>query len=337
MFLASVGFSDNPDTETAEQEAAREVPGQASVYHPCDPVLDLPTIFDSVPNPVFIKDENLRFIFVNKAYEKMFGVKMENILGKSVLDLDYLSLEERRFYQREDKGVMGRKKIKRHIFNYRHRGKKIHTCLYWSSGFVQENGIRGLIGVIVDINRQSRAIHDLRKKLRFANSEKKDVAERSKIDPLTGLYNRGTFDDDLRKWTSSQERAFSCIMLDIDHFKRVNDTFGHIVGDAVIRETADALKKCSRNRDMAYRYGGEEFVVLLPGGTLKDSMKVAERIRHLVSTDVRMPDGKNITISAGCSEYGIGESGVPVIQRADQALYAAKESGRNRVCTIQAT
>ena len=300
---------------------------------------DFGTILNSVPNPVFVKDENLHFIFINKAYEKMFNVKVKQILGKSVLDLDYLSAEERLFYQKEDMKMLQSGKIKHHIFDYLYKGGKNHTCLYWSSGFIQKNGMRGLIGVIVDINRQTERIDQLRKKLNSISSEKNRVAEKSKLDSLTNVYTRGTFDEILHKLVSSTdaEEVFSCIMLDIDFFKQVNDTFGHVAGDSVLREFASVVKKCSRKRDMVFRYGGEEFVVLLPGSKLNNAIEVAERIRQRVLKEVHTPDGKCVTVSAGCSEYIIEETGILVVQRADKALYAAKQSGRNRVCAAQAT
>ena len=297
-------------------------------------IIELSPIFNSVPNPIFIKNENLQFIFVNKAYEKMFNTKMKHILGKTVLELGYLSEEDRNFYQNEDMEMVKHKKTKHHIFNYLYKGNMVHTCLYWSSGFVQKNGMRGPIGVIVDINKQSSMIHKLRKKLRVAGSEKKAISKKIKIDALTHLYTRGTFDEALQKFASSSAGGFSCIMLDIDHFKRVNDTFGHVAGDLVLKTFASVLKKCSRKRDTVYRYGGEEFAVLLPESKLDEAMMVAERIRRSVPKNVRTPDGNSVTASAGCSEYIMGEAGIVVVQRADQALYVAKQTGRNRVCTV---
>jgi len=297
---------------------------------------ELSAIFNSLPNPVFIKDENLYYIFVNKAYEKMFNVKMKHILGKSVLDLDYLSEEDRSFYQQEDMKMLQSGKTKHHIFDYLYKGKTLHTCLYWSSGFVQKNGVRGLIGIIVDIHKQTQMIHSLRKQLRSLNFEKKEIVEQTKIDPLTCVYTRGAFDAALHKLAASAnvDSVFSCIMLDIDHFKRVNDVFGHIAGDAVLRDVASVLKTCSRKRDMVCRYGGEEFVFLLPGSQLKNAMQVAERICRRVRENVQTSDGKSVTLSAGCSEYIVGEPGMLVVQRADQALYTAKQAGRNRVCAM---
>ncbi|MCL2123511.1 MAG: diguanylate cyclase [Desulfovibrionaceae bacterium] len=295
--------------------------------------IELGAIFNSIPNPIFIKDENLQFVFVNKAYEKMFNTKMKYILGKTVLDLEYLAEEHRIFYQNEDMELMRSGKTKHHVFDYLYKEKEMHTCLYWSSGFVQKDGDRGLIGVIVDINKQSKKIHALRKRMRIIDSEKKEIAKKNKIDALTRLYTRGTFDEALQKLASSSG-GFSCILLDVDHFKRVNDTFGHAAGDAVLRAFAAIVQKCSRKRDMACRYGGEEFVVLLPGSKLDVAIMAAERIRRGVLKHVHTPDGKRVTTSAGCSEYIPGESAAFAVQRADKALYMAKQSGRNRICVV---
>jgi len=295
--------------------------------------LELSTLFDTIPNPIFVKDESLRFIFVNKAYEKMFKVKKRNIIGKQVLDLEYLPESDRIFYQNEDREMMEHKKISHHIFSYAYQGKTLHTCLYWSAGFAQKDGTRGLIGVIVDINRQSKTIQMLHRHLRVVNSEKKAVAQKSKIDFLTKLYARSAFDEALHKLCSNPTRGFSCIMLDIDHFKRVNDSFGHTTGDAVLADLASVLRRYARKRDLVCRYGGEEFVVLLPGAGLPGAMAVAERIRRGVLEGVFTPDGNYVTISAGCSEHIRGESGEFTVQRADTALYEAKGSGRNRVCS----
>jgi diguanylate cyclase (GGDEF)-like protein/PAS domain S-box-containing protein len=294
---------------------------------------ELNTLFDTIPNPVFIKDENLRFVFINKAYEKMFKVKKRHVIGKQVLDLEYIPHHDRIFYHNEDREMMENKKTNHHIFSYAYQGKTLHTCLYWSAGFAQKDGKRGVLGIIVDINRQSKAIHQLRDKLRIINSEKRAVAKKNAIDFLTRLYARSAFDDALHKLSSRATRKFSCIMLDIDHFKQVNDSFGHMAGDAVLEEVASVLKQYSRKRDIACRYGGEEFVILLPDARLPSAMHVAERIRLGVFEKVRVPDGNHVTISAGCSEYIPGEPGASTVQRADTALYAAKGSGRNRVCS----
>jgi PAS domain S-box-containing protein len=119
---------------------------------------DLHAILDTFPTAVFIKGDELHFVYVNRAYELMFDVKAEDVLGKTVLDLDYLPEEDRAFYQKEDQEMVTRGETRHHIFQYKLSDGRTHTCLYWSGGFIQENGQRGIIGVIVDITRESKVI-----------------------------------------------------------------------------------------------------------------------------------------------------------------------------------
>jgi diguanylate cyclase (GGDEF)-like protein/PAS domain S-box-containing protein len=294
----------------------------------------LRTVLETLPNAVFLKNVDLRFIFVNKTYELLFGVKKKDIIGKTVLELDYLPLDDRLFYQQEDLAMLNNIKSSHHIVKYNFSDGKAHTCHYWSSGFVQENNVRGLMGVIVDVDQERKVISVLQKRIHNIVLQKRHIEEESAVDFLTGLHTRKVFDDALRRCDASDGTRFSCVMFDIDHFKTVNDTFGHPAGDTVLKEVAQVLKECSRNGDIACRYGGEEFVLLLPGSGLDTAASVAERMRERVRERVRLPDGRHITVSAGCSEYADGESGAFVLQRADDALYAAKNSGRDRVCTL---
>jgi diguanylate cyclase (GGDEF)-like protein/PAS domain S-box-containing protein len=295
-----------------------------------DNVFSLFTLLDMTPNAIFIKNADLHFVYVNKAYETLFGVKKEDVVGKTVLDLDYLPEKDRKFYQQEDDEMVRRGARSHHIFQYRFSDGKMHTCLYWSGGFVQSDGVRGVIGIIVDITQQSETIDRLQRELAMTTSAKKLAEEKGAIDALTGLYNRGTLEETL-KHRADAGMPFSCIMFDIDHFKQVNDTFGHLEGDEVLKKVALVLKECSRGHDVACRYGGEEFVLVLPENGLTDAVNVAERIRLRVAAEVGLPSGRNITISAGCSEYKATETYVHVLQRADEALYTAKNSGRNQV------
>jgi diguanylate cyclase (GGDEF)-like protein/PAS domain S-box-containing protein len=296
----------------------------------------LRAVLETLPNSVFLKNSDLRFVYINKAYEVMFGVKKEYIIGKTVLELDYLPYNDRVFYQKEDLDMLQNAKISHHIIKYNFSDGKVHICHYWSGGFVQEDGVRGLLGVIVDVDQERKVIAVLQKKIHNVVLQKRQLEEESTIDFLTGLHTRKLFDDALFRYAASGDRRFACIMFDIDHFKVVNDTFGHPAGDTVLKEVAQVLKACSRTGDIVCRYGGEEFVLLLPGSELDTAVSVAERMRERVAELVRLPDGRAVTVSAGCSEYAEGEYGALVLQRADEALYAAKNSGRNRVCALNA-
>lgn len=149
-------------------------------------------------------------------------------------------------------------------------------------------------------------------------------------DPLTGLRNRRGTQDAVEQLQAS-DTPFAVVALDIDHFKRVNDTYGHTTGDEVIRGMAQLMRECSRPSDILSRNGGEEFLILLPGAGTKEAATVAERLRkHLAGRRLHGVDG--ITVSAGVAQWpSSGPEVSQVFQAADAALYAAKEQGRNRV------
>lgn len=152
-----------------------------------------------------------------------------------------------------------------------------------------------------------------------------------KTDPLTGLHNRRELTSTLEAWTREQ-RFFSVIALDIDHFKRVNDTYGHDIGDHVLQTLAQLMRESSRADDVLCRVGGEEFLLLLPNTSLHTASQVAERLRVVVEHHRMDPVG-HITISLGvahCPPDGIVQA-EHVLKQADDLLYRAKNKGRNRV------
>jgi diguanylate cyclase (GGDEF)-like protein len=170
----------------------------------------------------------------------------------------------------------------------------------------------------------------------------RETHELATTDSLTGVYNRRTFKELSEPLLSRARRArtpVSLLILDIDHFKRVNDTHGHMAGDEVLEHFAELVRKCLRKEDLLARYGGEEFVVLLPGTAKPAAAALAERIREQVA-DTRLHAGNDdvrVTVSVGVA----GECGeqLPaldvILGRADEALYAAKAAGRNRVITLE--
>ena len=157
------------------------------------------------------------------------------------------------------------------------------------------------------------------------------------IDPLTDAYNRRFGLGRLREEYSRAVRAeapFGILMVDIDHFKAVNDTYGHLVGDRVLRAVAGACRRVVREGDVLVRYGGEEFLVLLPGAGRDDVLQIAERIRRAVS-ETTVEDGAsrlNVTVSVGATTFrDTVETPEALVALADRALYDAKDGGRNRL------
>ncbi len=160
------------------------------------------------------------------------------------------------------------------------------------------------------------------------------------IDPLTGAFNRRYLDAHLPRLLSRvvpTEKPLSVVMVDIDHFKKINDTYGHPAGDAVLREVVRRMMNGLRPSDLVVRMGGEEFAVILPETDLAQAMAVSERMRERISQTsvITLDDGETVsaTVSIGvsCVPQGMDESEQSLLARADAALYKAKESGRNRV------
>lgn len=148
-------------------------------------------------------------------------------------------------------------------------------------------------------------------------------------DPLTGLTNRRFLKEETQKWEAA-DKPYSVLLLDIDKFKLVNDTYGHATGDEVLKYLADQMIKITREADICCRYGGEEFIILMPENNADEAYHLGERLRKKLESTVS-PTGKPITISAGIAEYPVHSNEKTVIEIADERLYEAKETGRNKI------
>lgn len=156
----------------------------------------------------------------------------------------------------------------------------------------------------------------------------------SRVDPLTGLANRRVLDEELCREGERSRRGggpLACLAVDLDHFKRVNDTWGHSTGDRLLAAVGAVLHKGVRGIDLAVRTGGEEFLLLLPGTDLEEAAAVAERIRERIGALSVEGLPERVTASVGVAVLAAGESEGEFVARADRALYDAKGSGRNRV------
>jgi diguanylate cyclase len=168
-----------------------------------------------------------------------------------------------------------------------------------------------------------------------------DARRESLIDPLTGVGNRKLFDVRLRECMRNaleDGNELCLLMADIDHFKKFNDTYGHQLGDLVLRLVAKTLTDGIKGRDSAARYGGEEFAILLPKTKLEDAVKLADGLRALIASRRVRKRGDDrdlgtVTLSMGASVFRPGEPAAEFVQRADAALYFAKRHGRNRVAS----
>ena len=157
-------------------------------------------------------------------------------------------------------------------------------------------------------------------------------------DDLTKLFNSRHFYNQIEQEVSRYnryKRPFSILLIDVDHFKHFNDTYGHLEGDRILRRVARLITSCMRTMDTAYRYGGEEFTVLLPETTCDAALTVAERIKESVCNEsLDYINNARVTVSIGATEYSDLDTVSDLVKRADRAMYIAKQKGRNRIAYL---
>jgi diguanylate cyclase len=195
----------------------------------------------------------------------------------------------------------------------------------------------------VSMGLMKQQIQESRQEVATLRDRLEKVTEEALTDPLTGLANRKGLSKAVEAAVAPEEKLKSypsLLMIDIDHFKKINDTYGHLLGDKVIKVVGETLKRQIKGKDTAARYGGEEFCVLLPDTGIKDATKVADNIRLTIeNTKIkRVSDQQEIgkvTISIGVAYYQPEEPMADFFERADSALYQSKNEGRNRVTYIE--
>lgn len=187
---------------------------------------------------------------------------------------------------------------------------------------------------ILDKNITLKQVLDhVRSEVRTLNKDRKELLHKATTDALSGLQNRAALFDLVAMEINRASRnghPLTALMIDIDNFKRVNDTSGHAVGDSIIKGTGALLRKLLRDYDAAGRYGGEEFVVLLPNTTIVDGMKIADRFRREICV-LRFGDDNKTTVTAsiGVAQLRDGDDPAGLIKNADKAMYYAKQKGKN--------
>jgi diguanylate cyclase (GGDEF)-like protein len=189
--------------------------------------------------------------------------------------------------------------------------------------------------LLIYVIARDRAVHDHVQMDRRLELEElaRDLDFKATTDPLTGLSNRLKFDKALSGEIRRARRfdvALSLVIYDVDHFKQINDAYGHQVGDQVLIKLSGFVAKRMRETDLLARWGGEEFVILLPSSDASMAERFAEILRGAIAT-LPFDHGKPVTCSFGVAQMAMGESAERFIARADEALYRAKLNGRNRV------
>jgi diguanylate cyclase (GGDEF)-like protein len=284
-------------------------------------------VLDELRDPVLVLDWNGRIVDVNRAAEGTLGVRP---YGDVPLALGTLWASSRR----EAKDAPG---VTLRVTGP--AGEEEERTFDVALTHLEEDGAPGhtalLLRDVTDRHRTEQWLRDARRQVEEANEKLTRLAE---TDALTGMANRRRFMEALSRdveRAARYARPLSLVLLDLDHFKTVNDTHGHGAGDEVLRVTAGVLWAACRDVDLAARLGGEEFALLLPETRPEGAASVAERIRGEIEAGRhRAPDGEEFQVTASlgvASLKGGGKTGEELLQAADEALYAAKRQGRNRV------
>ncbi len=231
--------------------------------------------------------------------------------------------------------------------------KELHADVIVMTGYSDNFSYEGAISIgASDFVVKPVRLEELLLRVRRVLRERELTEERNRMmeklqtlaitDGLTGLYNSRHFYAQLESELDRSTRyrhPLAMLLIDIDHFKEFNDTFGHLEGDKVLARFSQLLKSCLRANDSAYRYGGEEFTVILPETGAEEARTVAQRIRAALEMEVFSPQPSRAvskTISIGVTEYQPGEEMSAFINRADAAMYLSKQNGRNRVSVLHA-
>ncbi|MGE0484662.1 MAG: GGDEF domain-containing protein [Gammaproteobacteria bacterium] len=226
-------------------------------------------------------------------------------------------------------------------------GQSLQDCAAQLSDDIGADDLRSVVAGLIDSTQQMRAgntalqthLEESRRETERLREELEQVRLEAKQDPLTGLANRAGFGDRVRELENdadASKQTHSLVMADIDKFKSINDTYGHLFGDKIIKVVAKAFANLTKGKDLAARFGGEEFVLLLPDTPLEGARALAENIRASIERGrVYNPktgeEIRRVTISLGVTELLPGEAIEATVARADEALYRAKNNGRNRV------
>jgi diguanylate cyclase (GGDEF)-like protein/PAS domain S-box-containing protein len=280
-------------------------------------------LIEAIPSPVFYKDENKRYLGCNRAFEQFIGKTRMELFGKTAYDIWSKELADT--YSDADDVLLKKPGTQQYEAPLTSADGKLHSVMFHRATILKSDGsVGGLISVAFDITEKKMLEQSLR--------------DQALHDPLTSLYNRRYLDEVLQREFARAGRSrasIGIVMSDIDHFKRINDTFGHDCGDEVLRRVARTLSSHVREGDVVCRYGGEEFTIILPGASLDQTRKRAEQIRESIGRlEISHGDAAvgPITMSFGIATFpDHGQTPRPVVKAADEALMHAKESGRNRV------
>lgn len=295
-------------------------------------------VIENINDIVWAMDANLIFTYVSPSAKRISGYRADEMIGKPMLS--FLAEESKEYVSEQWKAKI----------NSRKDGDTSDIILYDVQFICRDNSVRwvevsikplfsekcfiGYIGTTRDITEKKVHEDELKKyynELKTANIELEKLAT---FDALTGAYNRRKFEEYIKSAVNMEEMngsPFSIIMFDIDCFKFANDICGHTKGDRILQEISEIVKNAIGEEDKLFRWGGDEFIILIFGKSSEDAYKVAEKIRKLIESNDFGVKHDKVTISTGVGEHKAGESMDQFVSRVDDALLTAKSGGRNKV------
>ncbi len=288
------------------------------------------TIFDKASDGILIADPiTKKFLRGNTAICSMLEYTKEEIESLTIYDI-HLPKDISLVLDQFEKLAKGEQFFAEDLLVLRKDGSTFYAHIGASLAII--GGVHCLVGIFHDITDLKRIEAALR-------ASENRYRELSIIDDLTQLYNSRHFYFQLEielERSNRYEQPLTLLMLDLDNFKAFNDAYGHIEGDQVLMRLGQVINRCLRHADSAYRYGGEEFTILLPMTTGVDGAVIAERIRTEIKKEHFSPvpdQGVHLTVSIGLAQYKPQEDRKDFVQRVDQLMYQGKKNGKDRVCS----
>jgi diguanylate cyclase (GGDEF)-like protein/PAS domain S-box-containing protein len=281
----------------------------------------LQSVIDAIPVPIFYKDEFHVYRGCNVAFNDYIGLPPDKVVGHSVYDVAPAELADR--YYAADEELLASGGTQRYEAPVRYADGSYRDIEFNKAVFHKPDGrVGGQVGVMLDVTERNRLMRQLEK---FSHT-----------DPLTGTGNRREFDAVAHRELRHHRHSglpLSLLVLDVDHFKQINDQWGHAVGDQALRFLVDQCRSQLREADRLFRTGGEEFCMVLPRTDLEQARRVAERLcSHMRGQTLNLEGiSLRMTVSIGVVELTGDDDIDESLERADQALYRAKREGRDRV------
>ena len=294
-------------------------------------------VMENIKDVIWEVDTQLVFTFLSPTIKAMTGHEVDEMLGKCIIR--FLTPESQRYIQEQ---------LSSNIFKNMNGERKSH--ILYDVEFICKHGdtiwcevsvkpiynndeVIGYIGTTRDISEKKLYENRLKNILEEQQNKNELLENIVTFDMLTGAYNRRKFDYYITQEINNKVKygyPFSIIMFDIDNFKKINDCYGHKKGDSVLQDMTAFIKNSIRSTDKLFRWGGDEFIILLPSTPLKDTYKIANKIRKTVMAFTFDVDEK-VTISLGVGEHILNETIDQIVNRVDNALLKAKYNGRNNV------